>query len=73
VESGYATLHGILTAPATAAIALSPWAGAHLATWSGGNPQLFALLGAFTLVAVVVIVLERAMTRVADRPSVRMS
>lgn len=71
--SGYATLHGILTAPATAAIALSPWAGAHLATWSGGNPQLFALLGAFTLVAVVVIVLERAMTRVADRPSVRMS
>jgi hypothetical protein len=37
--NGYATLHGILTAPATIALALSPWAGAHLTTWTSGHPR----------------------------------
>jgi MFS family permease len=61
---GYATLHGILSAPATTAIALSPWAGAHLAAWTGGNPQMFALLAALTATAAVIILLER----IAKRP-----
>jgi MFS family permease len=60
---GYAVLHGILTAPATAALALSPWAGAHLATWTGGNPQLFGLLAAFTAAAAVIILVERLAKR----------
>ena len=60
---GYAVLHGILTAPATAALALSPWAGAHLATWTGGNPQLFALLAALTTTAALIVLAERMIKR----------
>ncbi|MDN3243109.1 MFS transporter [Glycomyces tritici] len=61
---GYGTLHGILSAPATIAIALSPWAGAHLANWTGGTPQMFTLLAAVTALAAVIILVER----IAKRP-----
>lgn len=60
---GYAVLHGILSAPATIAIALSPWAGAHLANWTGGNPQMFTLLAAFTFAAAAIILIERITKR----------
>ncbi|GAA2271586.1 MFS transporter [Glycomyces scopariae] len=61
--AGYGTLHGILTAPATAALALSPWAGAHLATWTGGNPQLFTLLATLTATAAIIVLIERITKR----------
>jgi MFS family permease len=61
---GYGTLHGILSAPATIAIALSPWAGAHLASWTGGYPQMFALLATLTLAAAAIILVEH----IAKRP-----
>jgi predicted MFS family arabinose efflux permease len=60
---GYGTLHGILSAPATIAIALSPWAGAHLATWTGGHPRMFALLAGLIAAAAVVILVERLAKR----------
>ncbi|OEU96259.1 MFS transporter [Streptomyces oceani] len=54
----YGRLSGLLTAPATAAAALAPFAGAALATPLGGYPTLFALLalvsGLAALVAVAV-------------------
>jgi predicted MFS family arabinose efflux permease len=56
--NGYGTLHGILTAPATVAVALSPWAGAQLAAWTGGDPQMFALLAGLTLLAAVIVSAE---------------
>jgi MFS family permease len=58
--NGYATLHGILSAPATIAIALSPWAGALLADWTGGHPQMFAVLAGLILLATAIAVGERA-------------
>ncbi|MEU2756423.1 MFS transporter [Streptomyces albidoflavus] len=42
----YGALSGLLSAPAVAATALAPWAGAALATLLGGYPALFALLAA---------------------------
>lgn len=60
---GYGTLHGILSAPATIAIALSPWAGAHLANWAGGTPQMFTLLAALTALAAVIILIEHMLGR----------
>jgi MFS family permease len=61
--NGYGTLHGILSAPATIAIALSPWAGAHLTAWTGGTPQMFTLLAAITALAAVIILVERILKR----------
>ncbi|WP_304608803.1 MFS transporter [Glycomyces amatae] len=66
--NGYGTLHGILTAPATIALALSPWAGAHLVAWTGGHPQMFALLAALTLAAAVAIAAERTARRGVRSP-----
>ncbi|RRS01296.1 MFS transporter [Glycomyces terrestris] len=60
---GYATLHGILTAPATVALALSPWAGAHLAAWTGGTAPMFTLLAALAGVATLIVLAERIMKR----------
>ncbi|WP_344472075.1 MFS transporter, partial [Glycomyces algeriensis] len=60
---GYGTLHGILSAPATVAIALSPWAGAHLTAWTGGTPQMFTLLAAITALAAAIILAERIIKR----------
>jgi MFS family permease len=57
---GYATLHGILSAPATIAIALSPWAGALVSDWTGGHPQMFAVLAGLILLATVIALSERA-------------
>jgi predicted MFS family arabinose efflux permease len=51
---GYAVLHGILSAPATIAIALSPWLGALLIDWTGGHPQMFAVLAALVFIAAAV-------------------
>jgi predicted MFS family arabinose efflux permease len=56
---GYAILHGILSAPATFAIALSPWAGALLSEWTGGTPQMFALLAAIITLAALIVLTER--------------
>jgi MFS family permease len=64
--NGYGTLHGILTAPATVAIALSPWAGAQLAARTGGDPQMFALLAGLTFLAAVIVSAE-ALARRAVR------
>jgi predicted MFS family arabinose efflux permease len=58
--NGYATLHGILSAPATIAIALSPWAGALLIDWTGGPPQMFSALAGLILLAAAIIMGERA-------------
>jgi predicted MFS family arabinose efflux permease len=58
--NGYATLHGILSAPVTIAIALSPWAGALLAGWTGGHPQMFAVLAGLILLGAGIAVCERA-------------
>ncbi|MCF2530230.1 MFS transporter [Yinghuangia sp. KLBMP8922] len=44
--ASYGTLSGILSAPAMAASALSPWAGAALAGPLGGYAHMFALLAA---------------------------
>ncbi|GAA3249826.1 MFS transporter [Pseudonocardia petroleophila] len=49
----YGRLGGILTAPAMVATAISPWAGAVLATALGGYPAVFALLAAIAAVAAV--------------------
>lgn len=70
---GYATLHGILTAPATISIALSPWAGAQLTTLTGGTPPMFALLAALTAIAAAVILAEQLTSRVprSTRPAER--
>jgi MFS family permease len=65
--NGYGTLHGILTAPATVAMALSPWAGAQLAARTGGNPQMFALLAGLTLLAAVIVSAEALARRPARR------
>ncbi|WP_371582410.1 MFS transporter [Streptomyces sp. NBC_01314] len=49
----YGRLSGLLTAPAHAAAALAPFAGAALAAPLGGYPALFALLAALSTVAAV--------------------
>ncbi|QJY50320.1 MFS transporter [Pseudonocardia broussonetiae] len=49
----YGRLGGLLTAPAMVATALSPWAGALLATALGGYPPLFALLAVVAAAAAV--------------------
>ena len=49
----YGRLGGLLTAPAMVATALSPWAGAVLATALGGYPPVFALLAVVAAVAAV--------------------
>ncbi|WP_268823530.1 hypothetical protein [Yinghuangia soli] len=41
--ASYGTLSGIRSAPAMAASALAPWAGAALAGPLGGDPHMFAL------------------------------
>ncbi|MQM24129.1 MFS transporter [Glycomyces albidus] len=65
--AGYGTLHGILSAPATIAIALSPWAGAHLAAFTGGYPQMFAALAAMTASAAGIVLVERLPRRARNR------
>ncbi|MDI2131280.1 MFS transporter [Yinghuangia seranimata] len=49
--TSYGTLSGILSAPAMAASALAPWAGAALAGPLGGYAHMFALLAALGLAA----------------------
>lgn len=66
---GYGTLHGILTAPATIALALSPWVGAHLVAWTGGHSQMFAVLAVLTLGAAVAITGERIARRGLRSPT----
>jgi predicted MFS family arabinose efflux permease len=56
----YGRLSGLLAAPAHAAAALAPFAGAALAAPLGGYPALFALLTALSLTA--------AATALATRP-----
>ncbi|WP_249265945.1 MULTISPECIES: MFS transporter [unclassified Pseudonocardia] len=52
----YGRLNGLLSAPATAAVAISPWAGAALAGPLGGYPALFVVLaGATTLGALLAL------------------
>jgi MFS family permease len=51
--SSYATLSAILSAPAMAASAIAPWAGAALAGPLGGYPHMFALLAAAGAAAAV--------------------
>ena len=46
----YGTLNGLVSAPATFATALAPWAGAALAGPLGGYPGVFVLLAAVALV-----------------------
>jgi MFS family permease len=67
---GYGTLHGILTAPATIAVALSPWAGAQLAALTGGNAPMFALLAGLTAVAAVIVLVEGLGARRRPTPPV---
>ncbi|MDA1358626.1 MFS transporter [Glycomyces luteolus] len=67
--SGYATLHGILSAPATIAIALSPWAGAVLIDWTGGHPRMFALLAALVLIAAAICLGEGLFRRPVVAPN----
>ncbi len=52
----YGRLSGLLAAPATAASALAPFAGAALATPLGGYPHLFALLALVSALAALVVV-----------------
>lgn len=47
----YGRLSGLLAAPATAASALAPFAGAALSAPLGGYPQLFALLAGLSSLA----------------------
>ncbi|MZD10411.1 MFS transporter [Streptomyces sp. SID5785] len=47
----YGTLSGLLSAPATVAAAIAPWAGASLAETLGGYPALFAGLSLASLAA----------------------
>lgn len=61
--SGYATLHGVFSAPATIAIALGPWAGALLTDWTGDHPQMFALLATIALTAAAIALLAPAARR----------
>lgn len=52
----YGRLSGLLSAPATVAVAVSPWAGAALAGVLGGYPLVFGLLaGAAALGAVLAV------------------
>jgi MFS family permease len=48
----FATLNALVTAPAQAAIAVSPAAGALLATWFGGYPAAFYALAVLSLAGV---------------------
>lgn len=52
----YGRLGGLLSAPATVAVAVSPWAGAALAGPLGGYPQLFAVLAGAAAVGAVLAV-----------------
>ncbi|WP_217212920.1 MFS transporter [Streptomyces sp. AC550_RSS872] len=52
----YGRLSGLLTAPATAASALAPFAGAALAAALGGYPHLFTLLALISALAALVAV-----------------
>ncbi|MFC8671501.1 MFS transporter [Streptomyces griseorubiginosus] len=52
----YGHLSGLLTAPATAASALAPFAGAVLAAPLGGYPHLFTLLALVSAVAALVAI-----------------
>lgn len=61
--AGYATLHGVFSAPATVAIALGPWAGAFLTDWTGDHPQMFALLATIALTAAAIALLAPAARR----------
>ncbi|GEL17085.1 MFS transporter [Pseudonocardia asaccharolytica] len=49
----YGRLNGLLSAPATFAIAVAPWAGAALAEALGGYPAVFVVLALAALVAAV--------------------
>lgn len=49
----YGQLNGLLSAPALAATALAPWAGATLADHLGGYPAVFAVLTGCTALATV--------------------
>ncbi|MFD3822620.1 MFS transporter [Streptomyces sp. NPDC058625] len=50
----YGRLSGLLAAPATAAAALAPFAGAALALPMGGYPQMFGVLAGLSLLASVI-------------------
>ncbi|MFF3346639.1 MFS transporter [Streptomyces sp. NPDC002779] len=65
----YGRLSGLLAAPATAASALAPFAGAALSAPLGGYPQLFGLLAGLSLLASL-IGLGTAVRRERD-PSLR--
>ncbi|WTW93513.1 MFS transporter [Streptomycetaceae bacterium NBC_01309] len=54
--SSYGTLSGILSAPAMAASAIAPWAGAALAGPLGGYPHMFALLATAGATAAVLAI-----------------
>ncbi|MFJ9086896.1 MULTISPECIES: MFS transporter [unclassified Streptomyces] len=58
----YGTLSGLLTAPATVAAAIAPWAGAGLAESLGGYPHLFTTLSIASLAAAF-LALGSAITR----------
>lgn len=52
----YGRLNGLLSAPATLAIALAPWAGAAVAEAFGGYPTLFWLLAGIAALAAALAV-----------------
>ena len=63
----YGRLNGLLSAPATAAVALSPWAGAALAGPLGGYPALFAVLAGAAALGAVLALGSRPGTAAPDR------
>ncbi|ADD45019.1 MFS transporter [Stackebrandtia nassauensis] len=48
---GFGTLYGIYSAPSTVAMAATPFAGAVLAAWFGGNQPLFLVMAAVLVAA----------------------
>ena len=50
----FGRLNGLLSAPATLAMSVAPWAGTALAVWLGGYPRVFLLLGVVGVVAAVI-------------------
>lgn len=53
----YGTLNGVVGAPMTAAMAVSPWVGTVLAERSGSYPAMFAVLAGLILLAAAVAAL----------------
>ena len=50
----YGRLNGLMSAPIVIVMALAPWAGTVLSTWTGSYAHAYLVLGAIALVGAVI-------------------